>query len=82
MDLQNKIHAEYGKLHQWPRLLGIGADGLFDARICMAKAYAAVNRWHDADCDGAERDMRVVHCTLATMIQRSRSVKRRTHCAV
>jgi tetratricopeptide (TPR) repeat protein len=48
MDLQNKIHAEYGKVHQWPRVLAPGADGLFDARICMAKAYAAVNRWHDA----------------------------------
>jgi Zinc finger, C3HC4 type (RING finger) len=46
--LQNEIDAEYGNESQWPKPLGTGEDSLFEARICMAKAYEAIDRWHDA----------------------------------
>jgi tetratricopeptide (TPR) repeat protein len=48
MDIQNEIKAEYEKFDQMPQSLGNGSGCLFDARICMATAYEATDRWHDA----------------------------------
>jgi MYND finger/Zinc finger, C3HC4 type (RING finger) len=48
MDIQNEIKAEYEKYDQMPQSLGNGSGCLFDARICIATANEATDRWHDA----------------------------------